>query len=518
MIQTMIKANNYMDSVFLMKTGKAVGALDGVKKAVAVMGTDLNKTVLKEFGALNEQTQAAGTNDLIIAVDADSDVMQAVEACLTQLLNEKKPAASAAAEQYVSVEQAAAADPDLNLAVISLPGDFAAYEGIKALKAGMHVFMFSDNVPLEDEIEMKRIGREKNLLVMGPGAGTAIIDNISIGLMSKVRRGRIGIVAASGSGLQEVAMLVHNWGEGISQAIGTGGRDLSKEVGGSTMLMGMNILKNDPDTDVIVLISKPPHPDTMAKMFSAVKTMEKPVVIFFLGGKAADVEASGAYCAKTLEEAAAMAVSLLHGEKVDTGDYAAAVCEELRPLAEREAAKIAGGQKYLRGLFCGGTHSEEAVMLLQDMISDLYSNINFGHVTMMSNRHVSTKNCLVDMGDEEFTVGRPHPVMDPSILNERLVQEGSDPETAVLLFDLLLGYGVHEDPAGTIADSLREIRAKSEAENRYICMVASICGTDLDPQDYQKQKKTLEDLGVIVLESNGRAALLSGLIAKEVQK
>lgn len=518
MIQTMIKSNNYMDSVFLMKTGKAVGALDGVKKAVAVMGTDLNKTVLREFGALNAETEAAGTNDLIVAVDADEDVMAAVEECLAGLLNAKKPASGSTAQQYVSVEQAAAADPELNLAVISLPGDFAAYEGIKALKAGMHVFMFSDNVPLEDELEMKRIGREKGLLVMGPGAGTAIIDNISIGLMSKVRRKHIGIVAASGSGLQEVAMLVHNWGEGISQAIGTGGSDLSKEVGGSTMLMGMDILKNDPDTDVIVLISKPPHPDTMAKMFAAVKTMGKPVVIFFLGGKASDVEASGAYCAKTLEEAASMAVALARGETPEKGDYVASVCEELLPLAKAEAAKLTGGQKYLRGLFCGGTHSEEAVMLLQEMISDLYSNINFGHVTMMENRHVSTKNCLVDMGDEEFTVGKPHPVMDPSILNDRLVQEGSDPDTAILLFDLLLGYGVHEDPAGTIADSLRQIREKTEAEGRHICMIASICGTDLDPQDYQKQKKTLEDLGVIVLESNGRAALFSGLIAKEVQK
>ena len=213
-----------------------------------------------------------------------------------------------------------------------------------------------------------------------------------------------------------------------------------------------------------------------------------------------------------------MAVALARGETPEKGDYVASVCEELLPLAKAEAAKLTGGQKYLRGLFCGGTHSEEAVMLLQEMISDLYSNINFGHVTMMENRHVSTKNCLVDMGDEEFTVGKPHPVMDPSILNDRLVQEGSDPDTAILLFDLLLGYGVHEDPAGTIADSLRQIREKTEAEGLHICMIASICGTDLDPQDYQKQKKTLEDLGVIVLESNGRAALLSGLIAKEVQK
>ena len=518
MIQTLIKNNHYMDSVFLMKTGKAVSKIPGVKKAVAVMGTDLNKTVLKEFGALNEETQAAGTNDLIIAVDTDEDVSDAIDACLEELAAEKKPAQGAQKKQYISVEQAKNADPEINLAVISLPGEFAGYEGMKALKNGMHVFMFSDNVSLEDELAMKKLGREKGLLVMGPGAGTAVIDNISIGLMSKVRRGRIGIVAASGSGLQEVAVLVHKYGEGISQAIGTGGRDLSKEVGGSTMLMGIELLEKDPDTDVIVLISKPPHPDTMEKMFTAVKTLTKPVVIFFLGGDPALVKESGAYCAETLEEAAVMATALARGEQVKTRSVDSVIAE-LAPSAAAEAAKCAPSQKYLRGLFCGGTHSEEAVVLLgKGMLDDLYSNIRFGNVTLMENRHISTKNCLVDMGDEEFTVGKPHPVMDPSILNERMLQEGSDPETAVLLFDLLLGYGVHDDPAGTIADTLREIRKITEEAGRHLVIVSSICGTDLDPQNYEKQKKTLEELGVIVLESNGQAALFAGLAAKEAQK
>lgn len=518
MIQTLIKQNNYMDSIFLMRAGKEIGQLAGIKKAVVVMGTELNKTVLAEFGALDDRTKRAGTNDLIVAVDADEEVLDAVEVCLEELLAAKvKPAEEDKAEAYVSVQDAAEADPDLNLAVISLPGEFAAYEGIKALKLGMHVFMFSDNVPLEDELEMKRIGREKGLLVMGPGAGTAVIDNISIGLMSKVRRGRIGIVAASGSGLQEVAMLVHNWGEGISQAIGTGGRDLSKEVGGSTMLMGMDFLKKDPDTDVIVLISKPPHPDTMAKMFEAVKVLGKPCVIFFLGGAPEQIRESGAWYASTLEEAAKLAVALVRGEAVEQGDFTATLCRELEPVAKREAALLdkSGEQKYLRGLFCGGTHSEEAVLLLQDFLPDLYSNLRFGKVRMLENRHISVKNCLVDMGDEEFTVGRPHPVMDPSILKERLLQEGTDPETAVLLFDVLLGYGVHEDPVGTFVDTLQEIRNKNTEAGRYVSMVASVCGTDLDPQNYAQQKKRLEDLGVLVLESNGRAALLAGLIVKE---
>ena len=507
-----------MDSIFLMKAGKEVSRVPGVQKAVVVMGTDMNKTVLSEFGALNDETKAAGPNDLVVAVETeDPAVLKAVETCLTGLLTAKAaPAAEGAARKYGSVQEAAAADPELNLAVISLPGEFAAAEGIKALKAGMHVFMFSDNVPLADELEMKRIGREKGLLVMGPGAGTAVIDNISIGLMSKVRRGRIGIAAASGSGLQEVAMLVHNAGLGISQAIGTGGRDLSREVGGSTMLMALDILKKDPDTDVVVLVSKPPHPETMRRMFAAVETLGKPCVIFFLGGDPAQIAACGAYCASTLEEAAQIAVSLARGERPVQGDFVGDLRARLLPLAQSEAKKLRAPQKYLRGLFCGGTHSEEAVLLLQDFLPDLYSNIRFGRVTPMADRRRSVKNCLVDMGDEEFTVGRPHPVMDPSILNDRLAQEGTDPETAVLLFDLLLGYGVHEDPVGTFAGALREIREKTAAQGRYVSIVASICGTDLDPQNLAEQKKRLEELGVLVLESNGRAALLAGLIAKEV--
>jgi len=250
-------------------------------------------------------------------------------------------------------------------------------------------------------------------------------------------------------------------------------------------------------------------------MFEAVKVLGKPCVIFFLGGDPAQIAESGAYCAATLEEAAKIACQLARGEEVTQGDYIANVRASLQPLADAEKAKLKPGQKYLRGLFCGGTHSEESVLLLQDFLPNLHSNLRFGKVTMLENRHVSVENSLVDMGDEEFTKGKPHPVMDPSILNERMIQEGTDPETAVLLFDMLLGYGVHDDPVGTIEETLREIRAKTEAEGRYLPIVASICGTDLDPQNFEDQKKRLEALDIIVLESNGQAAMLAGLIAKE---
>lgn len=519
MIKTWTKPNNYMDSIFLMKAGREIMEADGVKNAVVVMGTDMNKTVLKEFGGLDEAAQKAGPNDLIVAVEIkDATCLKAVEECIVRILDKKEKSSGVregGTKHYRFLRQASQENPELNLAVISLPGEFAADEAKKALETGMHVFMFSDNVPLEDELEIKRIGREKNLLVMGPGAGTAVIDGVSIGLMSKIRRGRVGIVAASGSGLQEVAMLLHQYGLGISQAIGTGGRDLSKAVGGSTMLMGIDILRKDPETDVVVLISKPPHPDTQRKMFEAVRTFKKPTVIFFLGGNRADVESSGAYYAATLEQLAVIASALARGKTPETADFKIGVERELEPLAAAERARHKPGQKYLRGLFCGGTHSEEAVLLVQDILPDLNSNLNFGKVTLLKNRHISVKNTLVDMGDEEFTVGRPHPVMDPSILNGRLLQEGSDPETRVLLFDLLLGYGVHPDPVGTIEDTLRTIRAKTEQEGRYISMVASVCGTDMDPQNYMDQIRRLKELGVVVLQSNGRASVLAGMIAKE---
>lgn len=513
MIKTMIRENNYMDSIFLMNASRALMEIKGVRDALVVMGTDMNKTVLAEFGGLTDTAKKAGVNDLIISLDIeDESLIGTVEARLTQLMTRKAADAKPDEKTYPSLRQAVAAMPGANLAVISLPGQFAAAEAKAALDEGMSVFIFSDNVPVEEEIKLKQYAQQRELFVMGPGAGTAVLDNISVGLMSKVRGGHIGIAAASGSGLQEVAMLVHQYGYGISQAIGTGGRDLSQAVGGSTMLRAIRFLEQDDNTKVIVLISKPPHPETAQKMFDEVRRCKKPVVVFFLGGDSAQIEAAGAYAAKTLEEAARAAVRLLRGELAGDESFLTMAKQELVVIAAREKKKLRPEQGYLRGLFCGGTHSEEAVLLLQDFVPSLYSNLKFGKVAMLSDRRKSEKNTLVDMGDEEFTKGKPHPVMDPSILNERLMQEGTDPAVGVLLFDLLLGYAVHKDPVGTIEKTLREIRSYNEREGRYISMIASICGTDLDPQGFDNQKRRLEELGVIVLPSNGKAALLAGMI------
>ncbi|MDR1603388.1 MAG: hypothetical protein LBS10_01165 [Gracilibacteraceae bacterium] len=510
LIETIIRANNYMDSIFLMRASREMQQISGVRKAVAVMGTDMNKTVLEEFGVDAEMVAGTSPNDLILALDIqDKSVLKEAQSSLTALLTQKEPTA-AVERTYQTLRHALRETPEANLAVISLPGQFAAAEARTALEHGMHVFIFSDGVPLADELELKRLGRAKDLLVMGPGAGTAIIDQIAIGLMSKVRPGRIGIVAASGSGLQEVAILIHQAGLGVSQAIGAGGRDLSGEVGGSTMLQGIRFLLADSATDVVVLISKPPHPDTAAKMFAAVENCGKPVVVFFLGGE--PPQRAGIYATATLEEAAVVACRLAKGEEPARGDFVSDLKQELITLAAAEKSKLKPEQKYMRGLFCGGTHSEEAILLLAGFVPHLHSNIKIGQSVLLADRRQSRQNSLVDMGDEEFTKGRPHPVMDPSILNDRLLQEGADPEVGVILFDLLLGYGVHKDPVGTIEATLRTINRNAASAGRYISLIASVCGTDLDPQGCAEQKRRLTDLGVVVLPSNARAALLAGLI------
>lgn len=512
MIKTTVMPNCYMDSILILSVSREIMKLPGVNKAVVVMATDMNKTVVDEFGGMTDAVRNSGPNDLILALDCnDEKVFAKAEETVKDIASGKSAnLLGESSVEYRTLKAAKAANPDANMCIISLPSEYALDEAKTAIANDMNLFIFSE-MDLNEELEIKELAHEKGLFVMGPSAGTAVINNISLGLMSKVRPGKVGIVAASGSGLQEVAVLVHNYGAGISQAIGTGSHDLSEKVGGIMFLQSIDYLANDPETDVIVLVSKPPHPRTAKKIYTALPK-NKPVVIFFLGGDASEIKAAGAYAPKTLEEAAQMAFELTNGRKPSKSDVVAADKVTLSGVAEAEKAKLGKGQKYLRGLFCGGTHSEEAVTLLQEFVPNMHSNIKFGKVDLLKDRHQSIENSLVDMGDEVFTKGKPHPVMDPSILVERMVQEAHDPETGVILFDLLYGYAIHEDPVGAIEDALKEISRIEREEGRYICVVASLCGTDIDPQNVADQARRLREYDVIIEPSNAKAALLAGLI------
>ncbi len=513
MIETIVLKCGYKDSIFLMKATKEMLNVEGVKEAVVVMGTDMNKTVLAEFGGLNEEAKNATPSHLIISLDVvEKDTIQKAAEHFKNIIKEEN-VDEKSIESYSTLSGAARSFNNAKVVFISTPGEYAALEAKTAINNGLNAFIFSDNVSLEDEVAIKTLAEERNLWVMGPGCGNSVINNVSYGLMSKVAIGGIGIVGASGSGIHEIAALATQKGEGISQAIGTGGRDLSQAVSGITMLRGINYLENDPATKVIVLVSKPPHPNTEKKILSRVLNCKKPVVIFFLGGDEARIKESGAYCAKTLEQAAEIAVKLIRGERVELDvDFIAKCRSMLSEQAEQEKQKLQTGQKYLRGIYCGGTHNEEAILLLKSMLGEVHANVNFGGCTPLESARISIKHSVIDVGDEEFTKGKPHPVMDPSILNDRLWKEGTDPDVGVVLFDLLLGYGAHENPVGAIEEKLIAIKAEAKKQKRHISLVASVTGTDLDPQVLTKQQKRLEELGVIVLPSNAQAAILSGLI------
>ena len=380
-----------------------------------------------------------------------------------------------------------------------MPGDYAAAEASKALHLGLNVMLFSDNVSLEDEIALKHHARERGLLVMGPDCGTAIVDGVPLGFANAVRRGSIGIVGASGTGTQQVTCLVHRLGAGISHAIGTGGRDLHKDVGGISMLQGLERLARDADTKVIVLVSKPPAADVARTVVKAARRAGKPVVLNFIGAPP-DATGESLFVARTLEDAANAAVLLSEGKRPSgrTGNGTPA-----------PAVRLETDQRYIRGLFSGGTFCYEA----SSIITQAWSNAPVDKARQLKNVWKSQGTTLIDLGDDDFTRGRPHPMIDQRLRNDRMLEEAADPQVGVILLDVVLGYGAHPDPAAEIVPAI--LRAQRAAKGRTIAFVASVCGTDEDPQGLDKQEAALRDAGVLLETSNARAARLAAALVAE---
>ncbi len=519
-VKGIIKKGEYYDSVTLMLVARDATALDGVKDAAVVMGTEQNKSILETSGLLLDMFKDASDSDLLIAVKAESEeaANKAFEK-IEQLLKETRSKAKEAGEYMPkSLEGALEYMPDANMVIISVAGKYAGDEAMKALEHGLHVMLFSDNVPLNKEIELKKYARDNGLLVMGPDCGTAIINGAPLCFANVVERGNIGIVAASGTGLQEVSSVITNEGAGISQAIGTGGRDVKKDVGGIMFIEGMKALEEDPDTKYIVLVSKPPHPDVLKKVADLIKTqIKKPVVGIFLGGDPEVVKGAGAIPANTLEEAGLIAASLAKGKSLDEFKKLLEEREkEILAIADRESKNKKEGQKYVRGLYTGGTLCDEAMLLSRQIIGEVYGNAPLNPEYKLKDSWISQENTFVDLGEDEFTVGRPHPMIDFSLRNKKIIEEAKDPSVAVILLDVVLGYGSNMQPGDELAPAIKEAREIAEKDGRNITFVASITGTDKDPQDRSKVKKQLEDAGVIVMPSNAAAAKLSSYIVKNL--
>jgi FdrA protein len=440
--RVIVRRGAYYDSVTLMLVSRAAAG-EGEDIAVG-MATPLNLELLAGQGFTVED--GLGPNDLVIAVRAADD--EAIEAAVAAVDRElsAKGAPSAAAERPAARSLAAAArrDDELSVAFLSIPGDHVAHEAAAALEAGLHVFCFSDGVRLDVEVALKRRALARGLLFMGADCGTAIIDGVALGFANAVERGPVGIVGASGTGTQEVCCLLDAAGIGVSHAIGVGGRDLSREVGGLMLRRGLELLAGDEETRAIVAVSKPPDPEVAAAIEEAADAVGKPVVLGF---------------ELTLEEAAARAAELV-------GSSPGVFDEPLR------RPPVAGE---VRGLYSGGTLCGEA-------------------------RRIIGAGRFVDFGADEYTEGRAHPMIDPSLRLEHLAAAAREPGVSVLLLDVVLGYGAHPDPAAELAAAIEGVEQH---------VIVALCGAAGDPQGLDDQRAKLEAAGAVVTRSNAHAARLA---------
>lgn len=499
----------YQDSVKLMRAASDVGETYDLDEALAVMGTAENRSMVVEADLLDaEELAGLDPNDLLLVVaatdeDTAAEAVDALEEAIRGSPAIPTGSDEAAAPPPRSLHSATARLPGANLALVSVPGEYAAREAWKALHAGLHVHVFSDNVTLEEERALKAFGRANDRLVMGPDCGTAIIDGVPLGFANDVDRGSIGVVAASGTGLQEVTSLVDRAGEGVSQAIGTGGRDLDGSVGGLTMRQGIERLADDGGTEVVVLVSKPPDEAVVESLLDAVEACGKPVVVDFIGADAAAVEAAGARSADTLAAAARLAVEAVAdgtGGPVgfDDGVEGFVGSDDAASIADSLGAP--DGRTDVRGLFSGGTFAVEAATVLTDRLDDVGSNVAVGRA--LPDPLEPAGHAVVDLGADEFTRGRPHPMIDPRLRTEQLRAALADADVRVVLLDLVLGYGAHDDPAGPVVEAV-------EGNDGWPAVVASVCGTRGDPQGWPAQVERLRDAGGQVAATNADAARLA---------
>jgi FdrA protein len=479
----------YLDSVSLMRISRRLSALPGVTEAAVMIGSDTNKRLMRDSGLLQDAGEAAQPADLIVGVHARDDASaQSALAELDPML--EHGTATPSGEAFARSRGLRAARqllPGANLALVSVPGEFAAAEAASALRAGLHVLLFSNNVSLDDERRLKELARERGLLLMGPDCGTSLVNGVPLAFANVVARGGIGAIAASGTGLQEVTTLISRAGGGISHGIGVGGRDLREEIGGITTLMALEALDADDATKHIVLISKPPAPRVAEAVLARIGRSGKTFTVCLLG-RSDLVLPANARRANTLREAAELA---LGGRPISRAFVETATLPQ-RSRGDR-----------LRGLYCGGTLCAEAQLVLLAAAERVASNAPVPGAMSLAMQAAHSRDAahsIVDLGADEFTRGRPHPMIEPAIRSEPLREALADPSTAGVLLDVVLGYGADADPAGVVAQAL------ATTPRDHAPVIASVCGTEADPQVYSRQVRTLEGAGVIVAPSNAHAA------------
>ena len=504
MQRVIVEKKRYVDSVTLMGISDKVLVLDGVTNVETMMATPANQAVLKLQGYILADDVTA--NDLVIAVTAETEPQCDAAIEMVKNIIDRKDITDYTS--YNNLSEINLQEDPYDLCQISLPGEYAATEAKKALQMGMDLFIFSDNVTLEEELELKQLGKKLGKLVMGPDAGVALINGVALAAGSIIKDGPIGVVAASGSGAQEVGCIIEKCGMGVSNLIGTGGRDLYPQIGGITMIEGIRRMEEDPNTKVIVLVSKLADLGVMDKVLAVADNCKKPVVVVFLGSNEKLFEGHKVHATFSLEACALKAVELAGGNVSDFGMRD----DEITALAKESVARLSPEKKYFRGLYCGGTFTEEALQYFSAHNADvaLNSNLSNRYSTKLEDSEKSVGHAILDLGAEDFTAKAPHPVFDPSLRLARLRQELQDEEVGVVLLDFITGPGVAADPITAFA-----CECKKHPE---IVFISCICGSLEDPQNVAEKEKLLVDAGVIVVKSNYQSAKLASAMMNELDR
>lgn len=514
-----VKKGYYRDSIQLLKISEEVKKVPGVREALIAMGTDTNKELLKMLGFTYDALDSVTSNDLIIAIGAESEeALNNAYNVANRLLEEGIGGVSG--EYYSDIDEALAKNPDITLALISIPGQYVKDIALKLIDRGIHLHIFSDNVPIQDEVEIKKRAYEKGILVLGPGAGTVIIKGLGLGFSNKVKVGNVGIVAASGTGLQEVSSLLSEVGIGISYGLGVGGNDVKDVVGGLMTMLSLKFLEENPDTNIMALISKVPDKSTEGKIIDYISMhVTKPIVINFLGGHEYPSSPTRVFT-YTLHQTILQLAKLVSEDKYREAISKYSVeFDDLLKMANELKRQLNAKQRFIRGLFVGGSFTNETLVILREMINNIYSNSPIEGVHKLENPFISVANSIIDIGDEVFTRGRPHPMIDPTIRINRLYKEATSEDVAVILLDFVLGYGSHNDPVGSHIDTIKRIIEINEELKRHVIIISHVCGTNEDPQNLQEQVSKLKSLNdVIVMPTNALAAFLAGLIISDKPK
>ncbi len=487
MIYAFVKKGSFQDSVSLMIISRKLSERPEVDQVSVMMGTPANKAMLDSTGFWHDDFADATPNDICVAVRTHEEQPEILELIREQLEKELSTIANASGSSQRLLkarrwESACQKLPQANLLLISVAGEYAASVAKEGLLAGKNVMIFSDNVPLEQEVELKTLARERELIVMGPDCGTAMIAGSPLAFANVLPDGGIGVIGASGTGIQEVTSQIALHQQGISHAIGLGGRDLSADVGGMSALTALEMLAADDATRVIAFVSKPPSPQVRTRIIEAMQKVGKPVVALFLGSKPEQRREGKVWLAHSLSDAAQLAVLLMR----------VAQQREIQP-------EVAG--KGIYGLYAGGTLAAEAAMLLSAGLGIPVSESHVDGVMLETGGHR-----IVDLGDDSYTLGRPHPMIDPTTRSIEIEKLAAMPDIGVLLLDVVLGYGACANPAGAVVDAIELVRAKRAAP---LVTIATLTGTDADPQGRNGQIDILRAAGIAVVETLEEAVLLA---------